>query len=126
MDEDDDQPEVTAFMFPMPPELQAEMERAQDQALMAAEVRANEIKDFLGSLSPDHLATFRSIMHVMVTHEQPDAVAAYYEGQASAILTFVHNKCSHCGEEHDSITEVLEPPTEDEFDDGSDPWGGPN
>lgn len=112
MDEDDEIQFIGGIPMNLPPEVQQAIQQANDQAMMHAEVRANTIKDFLGSLPPEHLATFRTIMHAIVIHEQPDTVAAFYEGQAQAILTFVHNKCSHCGEEHDDIEALLD--SEDE------------
>lgn len=71
-----------------------------DRNAMATEVINNDIHGLFGEITPKQLATLRFMFHTIVTVEEPKSYAAYFEGQAAAVLKLVHKVCSGCGEDH--------------------------
>lgn len=89
----------------MSPEDRAEYEVQQQKMIDALRRRRMEstaaIKDLFASMIPEDLVTFRRLLHAMVAAEDDCLkMAAYYEGQASAILQHVHHVCPGCGKDH--------------------------
>lgn len=105
--------EVSVEFHGEPPEEVKRLLKAQmDQAVALNHAFSAEVKDLIGSLTPERLATLRTIFNQIATYGDGESIARYYEGIASAVLAHVHGVCSGCG--HDHADEFLEEVTSEE------------
>lgn len=85
-----------------PQDVHDRIHQAYAQRAMINEALLDDIKNFMDSMSAEHLATFRLIMHSI--HHAPElksiTLAGYYEGQATALLHHKYNVCPSCGKDH--------------------------
>lgn len=99
--------------FEMPEEIRKQMEEHQQRAEMAADSYRHDVTRLFAELPLDQLMTLRNMLHQLVFDED-GRLAAYYEGQVSSALRFVHNVCPSCGVDHDKEAANFEPaPAED-------------
>lgn len=99
------------FAFQPDDEFQDALRKAYDQNMMVTETLVREMFTTLKELEPDALANLRMIFNRIGTADMESAqqIAAYYEGQISAILIAVHGRCAGCGGDH--LAEMLEEET---------------
>lgn len=107
MGDDDEQPEEQPMMLTpfgavaLPPEMQAKIQHQQDQAQMAGEVWRHEVRDFLTTLSPEHLTVLRRMLDNISESEDPCRLADYWQGMVTVVMEMNHGICMGCGKNHD-------------------------
>lgn len=112
-DENEDSVPYSPFVGIVPPE---EVQKMLDRREMQHETRAHDIQRMFTEMNPDHLVTLRLILNSIATcGELAASGAAYFEGQACAILYAVHHKCTGCGKDH--TEELLESSSDEHLPD---------
>lgn len=87
-----------------------EYEKAQMEHTRLVLQTRSDIKDLISNMSIPDLLTFKKVLHTIVAVEDDGAkVAAFIEGQCSAVLQYVHEVCPGCGKDHvqEIVDEIL-------------------
>jgi hypothetical protein len=100
----------------LPPEIAQQIEEARDRQNMENKDWQLRTREFLDSLSIEHLLTFRDLMH-MAGADESGRYSSYYEGWITSILHYKFQVCTSCGKDHadedlKALTVVPEPEPE--------------
>src|SRR3546814_15824068 len=86
------------FFGDVPEEMKRAMAQQADKGRMAEEVIRHDIQRLLDETPKDHLLTIRSILR-NIAFTEDFKLAAWLDGQVTAILHGRFNVCSGCGQD---------------------------